>query len=87
MNQFTNNELKAIKKYNQDLLTNLMTWIADEKEKLNDLLPQAAEEVPDFLKTEEELKDAEAELDFDKNADLKMEEDLTDEETLEKETK
>mgnify|MGYP001573186942 CR=1 FL=1 len=57
------------------MLRNLHIWIADEKEKLNDLTPQAAEEAPDFLQPEgENLEAANEELEQDDLRDKKLEE-------------
>ena len=68
------NELEQIIKYQKQTLDYLEKWLFEEVEK---------DKKPDFLKTEEELKAAEKELDYDYQADKKIEEDLISEEEKE----
>ena len=76
---FSEKQVEAIQKYTGEMLRNLHIWIADEKEKLNDLTPQVAEEAPDFLQPGKELSEENEEaineeLDQDDLRDKKPEE-------------
>ena len=64
------NELEQIIKYQKQTLDYLEKWLFEEVEK---------DKKPDFLKTEEELA-ADEELDYDYQADKKLEEGLISEE-------
>ena len=85
MNQFTPEEIRAIVKYQRESIARLMEWIVEEKEKLEDL------EKPDFLKTDsgadsglspKDEKAMDEELEFDNNADKKLEEGIVSEDEL-----
>lgn len=78
---FSENEVKAIQKYNQGLLVNLMEWIGEEKEKLSELEAGAEKESELSPEDEEAVDEEDEELELDNNADKNLEE--LDADTLE----